>query len=370
MRTARWRALCVAVAVISLLAEPELALAHQPDDAPYDNSWTPGQIDNGPSLYHFDGSVPSWLETPMNNLLQTNYANAAANNSDSIRFWYNSSGSATVLYKTRYASGVPADCSVKNWQGCANGAGSWSWNIWIRNEAAYTYCQHNPDNDPCRNIQRIAIHEAGHVSGFLAHNDVGDLTYDTVMNGSGAPLSGQDGGAVYTLLNCDEARMQMLYDLKDLNQRYADCFDHVNANAGPQGLHTVITATPSSSATCSGVPVRISGRLDIFDGHYGRRTGSGTTADPYKWNLDGNGLASRPVTIKRNGIAYATATAFPSAGNNWYYDFTLTSLTTITYNFTAQFVTSTADEPPPLQSGLDSSNLAQFSIQVIRDVDC
>lgn len=358
------RAVCLAV--ILLVAYPGAAAAHLPTGAPYSNSWTATQINNGPSTYKWDGSVPTWLKSPMNDVLQTAYDDPQMNNSDSIRFAYGSGGSATVLYKARYDSGVPSECSVVNWQGCANGAGSWSWNIWIRS-TSYTWCQNNPNGDPCRDVERVAIHEVGHVSGFLDHSS--ESLANTVMNASGAPLSGSTGGNVHTLLMCDAARMQMLYDVNDLYGRYADCFDDI-PNAGAQGLDTVITATPASQSTCSGSPVTVSGRLDIFDGHYGRRTGAGTQADPYKWHLDGNALAGRTVTIKKSGASYTTTTATHVSGNNWSKAITLTSLTTVTINFTAQLVGTTADPPPALLAGLDTSNVASFSITVVKDVDC
>lgn len=354
------------VAIVLVMAFPAVGLAHEPTGAPYANSWTTTQIDNGPSAYKWDASVPAWLKAPMNDVLQVAYADEDFNNSDSIRFAYGSGGSATVLYKPRYDPGVPSDCQAVNWQGCANGAGSWSWNIWIRS-TGYTWCQNNPNGDPCRDVERVAIHEVGHVSGFLDHSS--ESLANTVMNASGAPLSGSTGGNVHTLLKCDAARMQMLYDLPDLNGPYADCFDDI-PNAGAQGLDTVITATPTSQSTCSGDPVTISGRLDIFDGHYGRRTGNGTQANPYKWHLDGNALGGRTVTIKKSGVAYATTTATHVSGNNWSKVITLTSLTTVTINFTAQFVGTTADPPPVLLAGLDTSNVAAFSITVVKDVDC
>lgn len=346
----RWAAFLVTLCAV---VSPGVVVAHEPDEAPYSNSWSAAQISSGPSHYKWDGSVPTWLKAPMNDVLQSSYADPDFNNSDSIRFAYGSGGSATVLYKKRYDTGVPSDCSAVNWEGCENGAGSWSWNIWIR-DGSYVWCQDPGSSGSCRDVERVAIHEAGHASGFLAHSTEG--IDDTVMSAAASPLSGANGGNDHTLLACDEARMQMLYDLKDLSGPYADCFDHV-PNAGAKGLDTVITATPNSVDVCVGTAATIAGRLDIFDGHYGRRTG---TSPNYAWKLDSNALAGRTVSIKRNGASYTTAIASSLGGNNWSKAFT--SGTYGSFAFTAQFVRSTVDPPPPLLAGLDSSNTASFSI--------
>ena len=126
------------------------------------------------------------------------------------------------------------------------------------------------------------LYEAGHVGGFLDHMDTSQS--DTVM--TPAPVTRPNyGWNVRRLQRCDEARMQLLYDVASTSEGYPDCFDHITGH-GPTGLYSTLTAAAPLTADCYGAGLTASGRLAIkSDGNYGV--------------LSGNTLASRTVWFDR-----------------------------------------------------------------------
>ena len=139
---------------------------------------------------------------------------------------------------------------------------------------------------------------------------------DTVMQGR-SPSVAETGGNHYVFRRCDEAALQLNWDVADVWGTYADCFDHLTSHGG---LVTELSVAGSSFTRCLSLPGSVSGRLQIKDT---TSTGSGTGT--YK-NMAKNPLAGRTVRIQRkpstssDWTAYSAITTTANAtasGNNW-----------------------------------------------------
>lgn len=297
----------------------------------------------GPDQY----TVPPWLKIVMTDVLENTWADPATNNSDGPRYTYTTGTADVIVY---WAPDNPVHMT-SGWIGSADGTTTPK-RIWLRSDpktASYPdWCDHLDLRANCPDAGRAAIHETGHVSGYLNHNATG-VWAESRMTSPGFPFNDTNTWDKRTLGRCDEAAMQLQYDLDNFNGVYADCFDEITSH-GAVGLVTDLTENPSSSAVCSGETVAVYGRLQIHD------------YDSYK-KLGANGLWSRVVTINRSGQPYTSATVVPGSGNNWSKSLTLTTSTTITYNYTAWYVAPSAE-------GLDSSPVRTFSITWVRPADC
>jgi len=320
---ARLSGLLLTAAVSVASAAP--TAGHSPTPAPYGRSWSTSEVAAG-STYDWDSTVPTWLKAPLQDVLETQWASITSNNSRHIAFRRTAGGQATVSFTN--VTGVVACNNVPGWLGCASGAGSPGWRIWIRRNPNLPWCQLSLVNG-CWDVERIAIHEAGHVGGFLDHMDTSQS--DTVM--TPAPVTRPNyGWNVRRLQRCDEARMQLLYDVASTSEGYPDCFDHITGH-GPTGLYSTLTAAAPLTADCYGAGLTASGRLAIkSDGNYGV--------------LSGNTLASRTVWFDRRlkgsttwMVDYTSVGSDASSSNNWARTFTVSSTArgATTYEFRAHF---------------------------------
>lgn len=154
-----------------------------------------------------------------------------------------------------------------------------------------------PHSDNCWDVERIALHETGHVDG-LGHNPVDD-TAKTIMYHIEHSING-DGWQIHVFENCDTARLQVEYDVPTTSSPYSGCLSGLN-NAGADGLKTTVTFSTSATVLCVNETATFSGTLTVQDyGSYGE--------------LGGNNLGSKTVVIQRsahgqnNFVDYATAT--------------------------------------------------------------
>jgi hypothetical protein len=195
--------------------------------------------------------------------------------------------------------------------------------------------------DATYDVERIAIHEVGHVGGVLEHNtEFGHPQSDdkTVMT-IGPPQNPDLGYNTHTLLQCDEATMQLMYDVATTNGPYAGCFDHF-AGHGVQGLISAATASAPVTSGCYGAGLAINGRLAI------------QTTSAYE-HISGNPLTSRTVFFDRKlhssstwTLDYASSVATNSAGNNWTHTFSVAgSSGSVTYDFRAHYKGETGVDP-------------------------
>jgi hypothetical protein len=99
----------------------------------------------------------------------------------------------------------------------------------------------------------------------------------TVM-GSNNPCSGpssacsSSGGVNWNwpyYLECDEAALQLVWDLEDMSRDYADCFQNIPNHYVTGGLKSSLTPTSGSFSHLCSSPTPVSGRLEIGEPAHG-----------------------------------------------------------------------------------------------------
>jgi hypothetical protein len=294
-------------------------------------------------LYDFSGSYPSWVTSASDEALQVNYQDPGTNNSRAPLFGYTSGGAGDVIYDGYSSS--PCGTGNLDWIQCANGGGTTSWNIYIRDfdEAPYSNFKWWDKTSSCPSgtcfyLRRGVIHEILHITLAAGHNS--DIQTNTIMQAA-TPAYAKAGWNQIYIRKCDTVRHQLSYDVEDFYGPYGDCFDHIT-NHGPTGLQSNLTVSQAPTYfACNGVGVNVTGRLQVSAfSSYGL--------------LSGNPLAGRTVWFDRNGVGnWASTVANANSGNN--YSFTVFGPSYVTHNYVAHFNATTND-------GLDSSNQVSFSI--------
>jgi hypothetical protein len=346
------RALCAAaVALLLLGAGP--AQAHSPTVGYSRGSFA--DVPDQTVPYRFGGAYPSWLTGPARDSLETKYRSWTNNNSRGPVPVYSSAGRAVVYYTA--ASISPCSGTNTQWLQCATGGGSMSFAIYVRNfdGAPYSdwrwYDKAGTCVKPtgtvasgCWYVRRAMIHEAGHAIPTFGHD--GQTESDTVMR-SVSPQVGAPGGSNFVFQRCDQAALQILWDIADHTRPYGDCFDHV-AGHGVRGLVTSVTTNGTSFLACIGTTKLVGGRLAV-------------KTEPLYGRLSNNPLAGRVLWFDRKRRADTTWTlraesTTPTAaesGTDWTRTFVAPSSAGGTYDYRAHF-----DGGP----GLDPSNMASFSV--------
>lgn len=320
MRLVRHASLVLAIAalVIAGLAVPSPAAAHVPTIGATRGSFpdVPDQV----VPYRWAATTyPSWLTAAASTALA---GYRTDNNSRGPRpvLATGVTASATV----GYTGALTSPCnSVQNlqWLQCASNGGTASFRIHVRDferapygdwrwwdRAATCLTATGARAGGCWLVGRAMIHEAGHAIPAFGHD--GQSEAETVMR-SASPQVGTAGGARTTYERCDEAALQLIWDLADLAGPYADCLDHVDG-AGTAGLRTTLSVGSTGYRACTGSTAAVGGRLaTAADSRYGR--------------LSGNPLAGRRVVVDRKPRSATTWTAGVDAivataaltGANW-----------------------------------------------------
>ena len=320
------------MAAAFLLTVPAAVAAHTPTAG-----WTRLYATDRQALnWTFGGSYSSWLTTPAIAALDTNFADRATNNSRSPVFHYSSSGrDGTVWLKV--AASSPCGTGRLDWLQCANGGGTFSFNIYVRdlynaasaysNWAWYDRTSSCPSGRTCWYLRRTFIHEVQHVTiAVTSHDSQGES--NTVMAAT-TPWSPNTGWNQTRLRRCDEAAEQLAYDLDDMAGPYGDCFDHIT-NAGVSGLKTDMSVAAASYRQCNNVPVAVSGRLQV-------------AADVTNYHrLNANPLSGRVVRLDRDGVGSVfTTKATNAAGSNW--SASVSGSSNLTHAFVAHFDDASGD---------------------------
>jgi hypothetical protein len=272
--------------------------------------------------YKIDASVPSWLTTAYNTALPTQWA--TNNNSKSPRYSFSTSGAGTVYFST-----MSSCAGVTNWLGCFSGAGTTTWKIWIRNTTSWTYCEAS-NVTGCFMAKRAILHEGEHVTLTNSH-DPQNATLTNMggcTGGCGKPNAGYDSASPR---ECDEAALQLEYDLYQFGSAYGDCLDGIS-NAGSTGLLTGTTLTQTSGTVCTGMSISISGRMAV------------ATFCSYQ-TLSNNPLALRTIYFDRKLHSSSTwtvdwsstATSGATSGNNWTKSFTESPGSTTSYDYRVHY---------------------------------
>jgi hypothetical protein len=333
--------LAVAVWLIVL---PAVAEAHTPT-AGWQRLYS---ADRQALSWGFGGSYASWLTAPAIAALDTNFADRTTNNSRAPIFGYSSGGSDGTVW-LKVASTSPCGTGRVDWLQCANGGGTFGFNIYVRdlyntssaysNWSWYDKTGSCPSGRTCWYLRRTFIHEVQHITiGVGGHDGQGES--NTVMAAT-TPWSPNTGWNQTRIRRCDEAAEQMAYDLDDLSGPYGDCLDHVT-NAGVSGLKTDMSVAASSYHQCNNVAVAVLGRLQVL-------------ADATNYHkLNGNPLAGRVVRLDRDGVASTYTTKATSvSGNNWSVNVSGTG--NATHAFVAHFDDASGD-------GLADSDRVAFSV--------
>ncbi len=253
-----------ALAVVLLIVAPAAVVANTPVSGAhrlYSN-------DNKNLDWDFAGSYKSWLKAPVKEALDTNYDDPATNNSKTAHFAYTSPGDGDVFY----SGAASSPCSTGNlaWIQCANGGGTNTFNIYVRNFDSsplghvtwYDIDGSCGSNQTCYDLRRVVIYESIHVTmGVTNHDEQGESI--TVMSTYGRkyPLSGWNQTH---MRKCDEAAAQLLYGVRAYDGPYANCFEEI-AGHGIDGLKTIASSTYSSYTACIGFNSSTSGRLAVKD---------------------------------------------------------------------------------------------------------
>lgn len=301
--------------------------------------------------------MPSWVVTVMTSILETGWEDPETNNSDTVRYSYSTTNDVIVRYSTESIAACEA---LAGWLGCADATGS-TYKIWIRSNPPATWCDKlSQPTSGCPDAGRAAIHEVAHIGGYLNHNPSSYWVQTRVQGNSPLfPFYDTNTWDAHTLGRCDEAALQLWYDVKSKSGPYADCLDHIPDAVEDYGLKTKLTAGPASQTVCEGQPATVTGRLEVSPAYdYGR--------------VDGNALGGRTVTLYRNGSYYTTATATVGSGDNWSKVITQSFGPPDygVYNFTAQFVVPVGAADGSMEAGLNSSPVKSFTINVLPAWDC
>lgn len=312
----RW---LVATALLALtLSTTGTVLGH--DLTPSANSPGGTLPAGGNVTYKYSGfAAGSTLANTVDISLEQKFHDPAWNNSRIPTLSYSPSGTAQVIYSSATLS--PCDTGSSAWIQCAEVGGTSSWRIYVRNfgnsgrPTWYWDELNNCSGSTCWYLKRALIHESGHAMVTFPDLSGADEA-DSVMNGSAPPIAAT-GGNHFVFRRCDEAALQLNWDVADVWGTYADCFDHLTSHGG---LVTELSVAGSSFTRCLSLPGSVSGRLQIKDT---TSTGSGTGT--YK-NRAKNPLAGRTVRIERkpstttNWDLYSDLTTTANAtgsGNNW-----------------------------------------------------
>ncbi len=341
-----------AAAITVLLATALPVSARTPTPGAARGSFAPDQI----VYYHWGGSpYPLWMTAAAQDSLDTKYRNWNANNSHSPRPAYG--GGSAIVYYSRAATS-PCNPEINySWLACVTGGRSTSFRLFIRDFANSgkpgwgwwdeTRACSRPGQTfaLCWYLERALIHEAGHAIPGFGHDD-SQTEDDTVMR-SIDPTTSANGGNHFVFQRCDQAALQLLWDVAKYELPYGDCFGSTPGH-GVRGLYTALTASGTSFTSCVSTGRAVAGRLAVKnDANYGP--------------LAGNPLSARTVWFDRKrrtdttwtSRAESAAATGIESGNNWTRTFTAPVTTGGTYDYRAHF---------DGDLGLDPSNQVAFSI--------
>jgi hypothetical protein len=157
--------------------------------------------------------------------LDTNFDDSATNNSRSPHFTFTSGGAGDVFYSG--SSSSPCGTGNLDCLQCANGGGTTSWNVYIRNFSAAphgSWTWYDVSNScststqTCWYARRALIHEVIHVTmGVGNHDSQGES--NTVM-ASVTPWYANTGWNQTHIRRCDESAAQLNYDLRSFSGPY------------------------------------------------------------------------------------------------------------------------------------------------------
>lgn len=362
------RATCVAT-LVALLA-PGLCLGNSPvlgHVVRYQHD--PGDPRVTLNFHMASSSYPSWFVSDAIDELVNGWdkrptaLNVPQQNSDIPAYASTSSSGGTVYYQDLPDSpctGSPA------WVACnpdtPGSLSGFSFHVRVIPSASLTtYLWWDRDNtcsdiypsdgyatNSCMSMHRALAHESEHNTLTRSHD--GQSITDTIMNAV-EPTSASDPTYWSTpvFLGCDLAGALLEYGVLDPSRRYPDCYS-TSPGDGVKGLNTSLSVVSTGYSACLANPsVLVTGRLALAN--------SASYED-----MRNTPLAGRTVSVYRKAHTDPSYPGSPTyliaagggSGNNW--SKTLSSTTTGTWDYKAQWITSTAE------TALNSSNTIYWTI--------
>jgi hypothetical protein len=241
----------------------------------------------------------------------------ASNRSRTPTFRYAAAATDTI----RYTTTMPSSCATSI--ACASYAVDDGWTVRFRPHGSdlrwgvLRWCQAD-DRDGCFDVERVMIHELGHIIGIDHPESAGFSLrpFDTVMHQL-APARPKPGSLMSAFGPCDVATLQERYDVPAPGTAISDC----------NNVDTTLGLAASSTSVPRGTRVTLVAELRIPDRDaYGR--------------LGGNALAARTVQLLRRpagaaGLGWTTYTMRPGDSPGTY---VLSLQPSISYDFQATFV--------------------------------
>jgi hypothetical protein len=159
----------------------------------------------------------------------------------------------------QYTDAFPSFCA--NGIACALRSLPYWWKVYLRPQGTdfqwgrLRWCQRT-DGDGCFDIERVILHELGHITG-LAHPEEAGLTLsaaDSVMQHI-TPAKPKAGWTKHAFGRCDAAALQLVYGLLTRSSLVSTCL----------GLETRLTLEAGSTSVTKGGDVTLTARLSIAD---------------------------------------------------------------------------------------------------------
>lgn len=259
------------------------------------------------------GPSRAWLRDAFQNEAEVKWPDN--NNSLAPTFTYDGSIQKNwVRFQKRSDSNCTSGIA---WYACTLYDGSAHWGeIIYADESGVTWCQETGTNSGCLDVQRVAVHELGHVAGLARSADNGGNdahSHESQANSMmqlNTPKYDAGGWNHHRVRACDLIELQREYDVASYTGSYGDCVDELN-NGTTGGLLTSVASQGAPSTTCArpNAVVYLGGSL-----HLGTGSALGL--------ISGNPLGSRTITLQRR----------PSGGSWSTYATLITTSTTASWS--------------------------------------
>jgi hypothetical protein len=320
------RRIGIVAALLALLVTAAPVSAHGPDPVLGGSLWSQNQA----LAFSWDASAP-----PPGALQSAIVAAATDNNSSRL------SRAATLAYGStgigRIAYGVSVTCATGAIACTYRSAPSSFLVTFQRHGYAYDWgilrwCQmySQPWPDGCFDVERVALHEFGHVQildHHVMYSDQRDYL-DAVME-SYTRSKPNSGWNAHAYGRCDVATLQRKYNVPTWSTKYSTC----------ALLSTTLGLTSSASTIRTGQSVTFTAPLRV-------------AIDATYEQLSGNPLASRQVSLQRRvpgSTSWTTVATGATDGNGIY---TVTLSPTATYEWRTVFATPTDEGLAGSASGI------------------